>query len=438
VYDIGPTGTQFLKPATVALRYADADVGTKGPAAFAASTVVGSEWVSLAAQVLDTSAHTLAGQTTHLSIFGNAGTLPDGGAAADGGLGEAGAPSDGGLATVTWTKRGVAPFTGAPQAYMAADSTGTKLVALSGAAAYTSSDSAATWTPRAGAKNGNVIASDAAATNLLAAYRYGGQVYASTDSGATWAQRTVGFEVDAGVMNVHGVAVSADGTHMFVSAFVTQGVTSRTSLWMSTDAGVTWSKLTALGQVAGGDANLEQYDIACDATGTHVALAGYGIFTSSDTGATWTQRLDTTLYKPTRGVQGAANLYAKGISWNAAGTSLFATLVTTPCQAVTSYCSAPWRWTEAGGWTDLSHGKALLNGTQWVPLNLISSDATGTRLLVSSDAATFTSVDSGATWSESVGLPSSASLPFGPTLGLPTTPAGFLVVSRTGDVFVTP
>ena len=69
VWEIGPTGTQFATPVTLTLAYTDAELGGKPAADFAVSTVVGSGWQPIAAGVVNTAAHVITGQTTHLSPY---------------------------------------------------------------------------------------------------------------------------------------------------------------------------------------------------------------------------------------------------------------------------------------------------------------------------------------------------------------------------------
>jgi hypothetical protein len=73
VWEIGPTGTQFSVPITIALAYSDAELAGKPVAGFSVSTVVGNAWEPIAASVLDTAAHVMSGQTTHLSPYAVAG-----------------------------------------------------------------------------------------------------------------------------------------------------------------------------------------------------------------------------------------------------------------------------------------------------------------------------------------------------------------------------
>jgi hypothetical protein len=69
VWEIGPTGTQFSMPVTLTLAYTDAEFGGKPAADFAVSTVVDNAWQPIAATLVNPSARTISGQTTHLSPY---------------------------------------------------------------------------------------------------------------------------------------------------------------------------------------------------------------------------------------------------------------------------------------------------------------------------------------------------------------------------------
>jgi hypothetical protein len=71
VFDIGPTGTQFAVPVTIAFNYTDTELGSLPPSDFAVETSAdsGASWTPLSQIVLDVYAHTIAGQTSHLSPY---------------------------------------------------------------------------------------------------------------------------------------------------------------------------------------------------------------------------------------------------------------------------------------------------------------------------------------------------------------------------------
>jgi hypothetical protein len=84
VYEIGPSGTQFLKPVTIALRYSAEVLEGKTPTSLAVSTVVDGAWSNVSAPALDEASQTIAGVTFHLSPYAltdlitNATPLPEG------------------------------------------------------------------------------------------------------------------------------------------------------------------------------------------------------------------------------------------------------------------------------------------------------------------------------------------------------------------------
>ncbi len=85
VFEIGPTGTMFGVPITIAFGYTDAELGGLAPSEFAVETVAGGpgQWTPLSQIVVDIYAHTIAGQTTHLSPYALVQQEPGVGTAAD-------------------------------------------------------------------------------------------------------------------------------------------------------------------------------------------------------------------------------------------------------------------------------------------------------------------------------------------------------------------
>jgi hypothetical protein len=70
VIEIGPTGTVFAQPITIAFQYTDSELGGLPPSDFAVETSTdGTTWMPLSQIVVDDLAHTIAGQTTHLSPY---------------------------------------------------------------------------------------------------------------------------------------------------------------------------------------------------------------------------------------------------------------------------------------------------------------------------------------------------------------------------------
>ncbi len=72
VFEIGPTGTIFALPVTVAFEYTDTELAGQSPNIFAVQTSaagLGAAWAPLTNIVVDVYAHTIAGLTMHLSPY---------------------------------------------------------------------------------------------------------------------------------------------------------------------------------------------------------------------------------------------------------------------------------------------------------------------------------------------------------------------------------
>jgi hypothetical protein len=71
VFEIGPTGTTFAQPITIAFNYTGSELQGLPPSDFAVetSTNAGVSWTPLSQIVVDVKAQTIAGQTTHLSPY---------------------------------------------------------------------------------------------------------------------------------------------------------------------------------------------------------------------------------------------------------------------------------------------------------------------------------------------------------------------------------
>jgi hypothetical protein len=88
VFEIGPTGTTFAVPITIAFNYTDAELAGLAPSEFAVETTSGGSgpWTPLSQIVVDIYAHTIAGQTTHLSPYALVQQGPGSGTVADAGV----------------------------------------------------------------------------------------------------------------------------------------------------------------------------------------------------------------------------------------------------------------------------------------------------------------------------------------------------------------
>lgn len=161
---------------------------------------------------------------------------------------------------------------------VASSADGTRLIAVAGGAVkgpvYTSPDGGITWiSNKVPILNWSSVASSAEGTRLIAATTFG-QLFISTNFGANWSSNTapgtsVGYGADS-------VASSADGFTLAVGG---------NNICTSTNGGQTW--------VTNDFFNALFMSICSSADGTKLAAAngcggpGY-IYTSSDSGATWT------------------------------------------------------------------------------------------------------------------------------------------------------
>lgn len=68
-FEIGPTGTTFLAPVTIAMRYRDTDLEGLAPEVLAVSTIVDGRWQDVSVPALDLASRTIAGVTYHLSPY---------------------------------------------------------------------------------------------------------------------------------------------------------------------------------------------------------------------------------------------------------------------------------------------------------------------------------------------------------------------------------
>jgi hypothetical protein len=181
----------------------------------------------------------------------------------------------------TWSQQlGGSGFTS-----IASSSDGTKLAGVGSYLwswyIYTSTDSGVTWIARSGAwsRYWRSITSSADGTKLAAIDSgnlwSGGGIYISDNSGATWTQ--VGA-----VSNWTSITSSADGTKL--SAVNHDGANSLDFIYLSWNSGTDWSHNTPVGAYG-------LQDITSSADGTKLAfITDSFVFTSSDSGATWTKQ----------------------------------------------------------------------------------------------------------------------------------------------------
>ncbi len=182
---------------------------------------------------------------------------------------------------VTWLGPYGGPSTRSGRTPMASSADGTRIVFVTNldyepGDIYTSADSGVTWTQRTSSDRAwNGVASSADGKYLVATagsdFYPDDYIYTSSDYGETWTARG-----DPGIWFF--VVSSADGSKLLASA-------SDGTLYGSSNFGVDWefrSTLLPAGSV-----------LASSSDGTKIVAGNYGtqrVYTSSDSGATWTAR----------------------------------------------------------------------------------------------------------------------------------------------------
>lgn len=170
---------------------------------------------------------------------------------------------------------------------------GTKLVAVVGKYLLASTNSGFIWfTNGAPATNWTCVASSADGVKLVASAAliynptrggaHGGPIYTSTDSGATWSPTS------APGNQWSGVASSTYGSKLVACAAYNYSNTAWGSIYVSTNSGVDWTVTSAptnIWNCVASSADGTRLVAGCG--GFFPANAG-GIFTSTDSGTTWT------------------------------------------------------------------------------------------------------------------------------------------------------
>jgi hypothetical protein len=266
-----------------------------------------------------------------------------------------------------WTNVNSGPIAGP----VATNATGTVLVVADGASVSparmsVSTNSGATWSsPLSTTRDGwGGIASDSTGAHLVAVGEIAGDIWTSTDLGASWIDRTASGPAHS--LDWSSVASSSDGTHLVAvegsGEVVTASGVVTGDIWTSTDSGVTWTNRTASGAAH----DLGWRSVASDATGTNLIAVGSGIWTSSDSGVTWTQQ--------------ATNIAAYAwvsVASSSDGTHLIAASLAPDGNSV-STAGDLWTSSDSGvTWTNQTRGTFLAT-QQWTG---VASDATGAHLV---------------------------------------------------------
>jgi hypothetical protein len=265
----------------------------------------------------------------------------------------------------------------------------------------------ATWTARESTRNWSAVASSADGTKLAATVK-GGQIYLSTNSGATWTPRATSGP------SWSSIASSADGTRLV--AGVGDNASTAGNIYTSTDCGTTWiSRATSQQWVS----------VASSVNGMKLAAVAYvngtpGIYTSVIGGTNnWGLHLSGSY-----GISIASS--ADGMKLVAA---IYTSQIVTSTDAGTNWVArdSARNWTAVASSADgtrllaaVSGGQLYISsnsGTNWAAVNplaalswtAVASSADGSRLVaVASGGEVYLSKDSGATWAQHFGLPTSA------------------------------
>jgi hypothetical protein len=240
--------------------------------------------------------------------------------------------------------------------------------------------------------NWQAVASSADGTKLVAVVN-GGPIYTSADSGASWSITT------APTTNWTSVASSADGIKLV--AGVCNG-----GIYASADTGATWTATSApLGCWQA---------LASSADGTKLVAAGYNVYTSINSGTTWTWLTNApNLQRIASSADGTVLLGALPIDSVYLSTNAGLTWWRPPLPTDTNWvvaCSADGRTLVAAGscggasftiFTSTNSG-AIWNTADrgFGCLSSLAASADGSRLaaVTSYDGSIYTSIDFGATW----------------------------------------
>lgn len=223
----------------------------------------------------------------------------------------------------------------------------------------------------------------------------GGGIWTSTDGGVTWNARAA-----SGLPHIQqwtSVASDATGTNLVavVNGFYDRPEANPAAfsgdVWTSTDSGATWTDRTASSSAHG----QAWRSVASDASGTNLVAvtAGLGvlgpgaIWTSTDAGTTWA---NTTAVDA-----GAGSQSWSSVASDATGKNLVAV----------GSGSGIWASIDGGLiWTDRTPGDSKFQasfGNQMEGWSSVASDATGAKLVAAVDTGDiWTSTNGGVTWSD--------------------------------------
>jgi photosystem II stability/assembly factor-like uncharacterized protein len=185
----------------------------------------------------------------------------------------------------TWTKIPGTTYS------VSMSSNGQKMARVSGGTIYLSSDSGQSWVRGNPGGDFNIV-DYSPDGNLLIAGKWDGHLFTSADNGTTWVGRTASSSSSRWT----NIVTNASGSTVFLTHFQDSDIGD---LYKSTDSGATWTKQSTFpGQ------QLYPGQLTCDATctniyanpfyipyGTYNGGPSYGLYNSTDGGATWTRAL---------------------------------------------------------------------------------------------------------------------------------------------------
>jgi hypothetical protein len=237
------------------------------------------------------------------------------------------------------------------------------------------------------------IASDSTGTKLVVV-TVGGGIWTSTDGGSTWIERA-----PSGLAHIQQwMSVASDSTGTNLVAVVNgfhdipgdDPAAFSGDVWTSTDSGATWTDQTASSPAHG----QEWKSVASDSSGKKLVAVSVGaIWTSTDAGVTWTNRSDASTGMGRQGWTAVAS--------DATGTNLVAV----------GYGAGVWASNDGGAtWTDRTPVDPRWQsayGDQMEGWSSVASDTTGTKLVAAVNTGDiWTSADGGVTWSDTGPAPS--------------------------------
>ncbi|MBP7415664.1 MAG: hypothetical protein KA831_03345 [Pyrinomonadaceae bacterium] len=260
-----------------------------------------------------------------------------------------------------------------------------------------STDSGVTFTARESPRQWKAIASSADGVKLVAV-TYSGRIYTSTDSGVSWTPRDL-------TRYWKSVASSSDGI-MLVASATDLPSGSNAKVYISTDSGVNWNPT----------ASHDFSSIASSSDGIKlVGVKNQGfIYTSTDAGATWTQRASSQFWNSVASSSDGVKLVAVALN-DQIYTSTDAGVTWIPRESARSWRSVAsssdgvkLAAVDNGGYIYVSSD----SGVSWSAREerrfwqVIAASANGTRLFAfATGSGLFRSDDSGTTWQVLTGPP---------------------------------